>query len=295
MRFGHCPRTAAVSAAQAVRPPERACGVQGAARPRPRGPEAPEWPTLRTGHAVSRRDGGAPAGWHSGAVPRCARKLSDWGMILDSAEAIFNPNSEMRMRSARGPRAGLGGSPKPSCPSSNFLLRAKKLVERGFRRAAENGTPAACAPRAAALRATFGVRADEPRAGDLIAPEGHRRKIVDANLPRVFPPAPLRGNRTKGLRVRGLRSCLAGPRLISGGVPPGQLNPNSEMGTGSARGSRAGLGGPPKPACPRSNFLLGSKKLVVRGFRRAAENCTPAACAPRAAPPRTIPTAESSG
>ena len=38
----------------------------------------------------------------------------------------FNPNSEMGMGSARGPRAGLGGPPKPSCPSSNFPPRTKK-------------------------------------------------------------------------------------------------------------------------------------------------------------------------
>ncbi len=61
------------------------------------------------------------------------------------------------------------------------------------------------------------------------------------------------------------------------------LNANSEIGMGSARGSRAGLGGPPKPSCPSSNFLHRTKKLVERSFRRAAENCTPAACAPRGA------------
>ena len=33
-----------------------------------------------------------------------------------------------------------------------LLVRAEKLVERGFRRAAENSTPAACAPRRAGLR-----------------------------------------------------------------------------------------------------------------------------------------------
>ena len=39
---------------------------------------------------------------------------------------VINPNSEMGMGSARGPRAGLGGPPKPSCPSSNFPPRTKK-------------------------------------------------------------------------------------------------------------------------------------------------------------------------
>ncbi len=61
---------------------------------------------------------------------------------------------------------------------------------------------------------------------------------------------------------------------------------------GSARGPRAGLGGPPKPACPSSNFLLRTKMLVVRSFRRAAENCTPAACAPRAAARLAISTSD---
>ena len=41
-------------------------------------------------------------------------------------KARFNPNSEMGMGSARGPRAGLGGPPKPSCPSSNSPPRTKK-------------------------------------------------------------------------------------------------------------------------------------------------------------------------
>ena len=38
----------------------------------------------------------------------------------------LNPNSEIEMGSARGPRAGLGGPPNPSCPRSNFLRRPKK-------------------------------------------------------------------------------------------------------------------------------------------------------------------------
>ena len=70
------------------------------------------------------------------------------------------PEAARRVGSARGPRAGLGGSPKPSCPSSNFPPRTKKLVARGFRRAAENCTPAACAPRAAERNLHFGVRAE---------------------------------------------------------------------------------------------------------------------------------------
>ena len=82
-------------------------------------------------------------------------------------ETEIDPNSEIAMASARGPpRAGGGGPPKPSRLGANFFLRTKKLVERSFRRAAENCTPAACAPRAAALRAIptseFGVN---PRGG----------------------------------------------------------------------------------------------------------------------------------
>ena len=61
---------------------------------------------------------------------------------------------------------------------------------------------------------------------------------------------------------------------------------------GSARGPRAGSGGSPES----SSLTLGSKsrvrKCVGRGFRRAAENHTPAACAPRVATPHTIPTSE---
>ena len=56
------------------------------------------------------------------------------------------------MGSARGPRAGWGGPPQPS---SYILLSAahvRKLVVRSFRRAAENNTPATCAPLAAGLR-----------------------------------------------------------------------------------------------------------------------------------------------
>ena len=51
------------------------------------------------------------------------------------------------MGSARGPRAGLGGSPKPSSLTLLSGHGLKKLVEQGCRRAAENRTPAACSPR----------------------------------------------------------------------------------------------------------------------------------------------------
>ena len=67
--------------------------------------------------------------------------------------AAITPHAADGMGSARGPRAGLGGSPKRSCPCSNLFARAEMLVERGFRRAAENCTRAACAPRAALSRA----------------------------------------------------------------------------------------------------------------------------------------------
>ena len=50
-------------------------------------------------------------------TPTASRRRTDRG---------FNPNSEMGMGSARGPRAGLGGPPKPACPSSNFPPRTKK-------------------------------------------------------------------------------------------------------------------------------------------------------------------------
>ena len=53
------------------------------------------------------------------------------------------------------------------------------------------------------------------------APAGHREKNR-VTAPRAIPPAPLRG---VGLprHHRGLRSCLAGPRLIFCEAPPGPL------------------------------------------------------------------------
>ncbi len=67
------------------------------------------------------------------------------------------------------------------------------------------------------------------------------------------------------------------------------LIPNSEIGTGSARGPRAGLGGPPKPSSDIIPGISGEKKWGQRGFQRAAENCTPAACTPRHTPGRPSP------
>ena len=61
------------------------------------------------------------------------------------------------------------------------------------------------------------------------------------------------------------------------------MSTNSKLEMGSARGPRAGLGGPPKPSCPSANRFGGTEKLVERGFRRAVENCMPAACAAHAA------------
>ena len=46
--------------------------------------------------------------------------------VSSVGQVMFNPNSEIEMGSARGPRAGLGGPPNPSCPRSNFLRRPKK-------------------------------------------------------------------------------------------------------------------------------------------------------------------------
>ena len=73
-------------------------------------------------------------------------------------------------------------------------------------------------------------------------------------------------------------------------VPCSATNPSKPLtsSTGSARGPRAGLGGPPKPLCPGLLFPA-EKGLAGRSFRRAAENRTPAACAPRRAGDCTRP------
>ena len=62
-------------------------------------------------------------------------------------EEILTPLLEAAaMGSARGPRAELGGPPNSLVPLTSSSAQEDKLVERGFQRATENGTPAACAP-----------------------------------------------------------------------------------------------------------------------------------------------------
>ncbi len=51
--------------------------------------------------------------------------------------------------SARVPRAGLGGSPNSPVTPSSSSAKEDKSVEQSFQRAAEDGTPAACAPQLA--------------------------------------------------------------------------------------------------------------------------------------------------
>jgi hypothetical protein len=79
----------------------------------------------------------------------------------------------------------------------------------------------------------------------------------------------------------------AQPRKQSAGRQCHQ--PKHQMAHHFARGPRAGLGGPPKPLSDIIPGISGGKKCAQRGFRRAAENCTPAACAPRHTPVRPSP------
>ena len=57
----------------------------------------------------------------------------------------------------------------------------------------------------------------------------------------------------------------------------------TQFAPGSARGPRAELGGPPNSLVPLTSSSTDGDKSVGRGFQRAAENCTPAACAPQLA------------
>ena len=75
-------------------------------------------------------------------------------------------------------------------------------------------------------------------------------------------------------------------------TPLSQMNPNAEVGAGSARGPRASLGSPPKLSSPILCPHCGDRNFAGRGFRRAAENGTPAACAPRIAGLRPVPISE---
>ena len=54
-----------------------------------------------------------------------------------------------------------------------------------------------------------------------------------------------------------------------------------ELPTGSARGPRAELGGPPSSLVPLTSSETSLGQSVERSFQRAAENSTPAACAPQ--------------
>ena len=47
-----------------------------------------------------------------------------------------------------------------------------------------------------------------------------------------------------------------------------RLNPNSEIGMGSARGSRAGLGGPPLPSSHILGFVFVEESLWDEVFRQ---------------------------
>ena len=70
------------------------------------------------------------------------------------------------------------------------------------------------------------------------------------------------------------------------------FNPISVVGTGNARGPRASLGGPPKLSEHILGPHFGDRNFAGRGIRRAAENSTPAACAPRLTGLRPAPISE---
>ena len=74
---------------------------------------------------------------------RCVDRAPNERITTIAGRMPLNPNSEAGMGSARGPRAGSGGSPEPSSLTFGSKSRVRKCVGRGFRRAAENHTPAA--------------------------------------------------------------------------------------------------------------------------------------------------------
>ena len=154
-----------------------------------------------------------------------------------------------------------GERTRPACrfgrPAQTFVSHswsdfgARRFVGRDFRRAAENCTPAACAPPAAAPHSTS---ADQPlgaptcRAGA----SSHKRGSWERRLVGLCKRASVERNRN-GERTR--PACR--------------------------------FGRPAQTFVSHSLSDFGARKFVGRDFRRAAENCTPAACAPlcgRAAP-----------
>ncbi len=144
----------------------------------------------------------------------------------------MNPRAKMEMGSARSPRAGLGGPPNPPCPKSNFRFRVEKLVARGFRRAAENSTPAACAPHATPSRPEDGAPA--ARSAAVPAAPGTEFRLQAAGRPH----APGRGKSpTHPLRPDA-------PPTGSAGVPPAAATCPGDAMNISRSPQWGGCGGP---------------------------------------------------
>ena len=140
----------------------------------------------------------APAPFERCEPPRRRR----YDCIVPAQSSRESPRAKGRVRVVRGP---LGNFSPPRLPARLSRGAASQKISRGPARHERS-------PR------TFASHARLPRRGT-----GGKCSRVCVAI-RAFLRCPSRARNPRGA-IRGLRSCLAGPRLISRGVPPGQNAP----------------------------------------------------------------------
>ena len=175
--------------------------------------------------------------------------------------------------STRGPRAELSGSPNslatPSLPPTN----EGKSVERRFQRAAENCTPAACAPEGSTQPAldSMSATAADPFEVELLTAMAQAQATT------------LQAHETFLAFSEGVFKTLS--EAVQTQL---DLVGQAASGAGSARSPRVGLGGPPNSFVTPSLSPAREAKSVERNFQQATENSTRAACVPPDAVPRSL-------
>ena len=175
--------------------------------------------------------------------------------------------------STRGPRAELGGSPNslatPSLPPTN----EGKSVERRFQRAAENCTPAACAPEGSTQPAldSMSATAADPFEVELLTAMAQAQATT------------LQAHETFLAFSEGVFKTLS--EAVQTQL---DLVGQAASGAGSARSPRVGLGGPPNSFVTPPLSPAREAKSVERNFQQATKNSTRASCAPPDAVPRSL-------